>query len=177
MKVLFTKPASRAYSRATQAVQKGIAVLALCIGVAACTQTNDGFNGFTAQNIERLLSTDSSKTWMLTTRQENGQEVTLPACLQDDELHFYFASSNEADTVWFLTGATLCLTDATDSTAYQWQVPEPPQPEIYTDTLNLFGTDTLQYIISFITPSQVDFSYQTTVGTETVNRTDSYTAN
>ena len=150
--------------------------------IVACANDDEGPTPFRNFQVDRLLATDTVKTWQLIMRTENGAMVAIDTCLSDNVLLFYQntdTAGNDSNTFVLNSLLAHCIDGISNDTIYtisqgNWEVPE----EGFTpnaDTLVMEFTDqnrtvlyTSQRQLLQITSQILRFSYN-----EAVTLTDS----
>lgn len=104
----------------------------LLISLVSCIDEDEMPLPLFEEQVARLLSADTSKSWLLSDRFEEGMEVTLASCEQDNLLVFF-----GSDTVNLISGSEVCP-DQPDSIIFQarWFVIENNRQPFF-DSLGL----------------------------------------
>jgi len=161
----------------------------LCLWVA-CSDDAEGPTPFRTFQADRLLATDSVKTWQLIARSENGNPVLLDSCLSDNLLLFYQTidtSGVDSNTFIFSSALFHCIDTVSNDSAYtisegEWMTEE----ESFTpnaDTLVLYFTDanrnfidTATLFLEALTSQQLRFSFEQTTDSSSVLVVEEYMA-
>jgi len=123
-------------------------VLLLWAGAVACANDDEGPTPFRNFQVDKLLATDTVKTWLLVSRTENGTAITIDTCLSDNVLLFYQNTDTDgSDSNTFVLNSltTHCIDTVSNDTVYtinqgDWEVPEEDfLPNA--DTLVMYLTD------------------------------------
>lgn len=134
--------------------------LGLMFLLNACSNDEAAFN-FETSELERLLASDSSKSWIRLSRVENGQPQSLADCEIDELLIFSQPESAEDSiTVNYETGPVRCSGQA-DSIIFQgsWDIVAGDLPVTYDSIRFAIEGDTTLRNIDFITSQSLTLSF------------------
>ena len=113
-------------------------LLGSCLLFASCGNDEDPEIQFTPVQIERLLASDSTKTWNLISREIDGEPAIIEDCQQENELIFSLGSSDAANILLF--------DDSCDEDKIfdgYWEVLNQSNLPVTDTLLYLFNPDTL----------------------------------
>jgi hypothetical protein len=128
--------------------------------LCSCLPDEPTFEAFRRVEVQRLLSNNESKRWLLKERILFGQPVNLETCEIPSHLVFNFSSSNEdQDSVFYINASPNCE-PSSDTIRGFWFVPATLTPQTPTDTVVLVwqGNDTAFFQVDKLNPENLGIS-------------------
>ncbi len=142
-------------------------ILCVSVGLLSCN-TGDISRQFTKKQAVRILTSDDSKLWSLSARYENGQQVPLTPCRDENTL---LLKVNASDTLLYKIGKPEnCNANSQPDTLYKvsWSLSQNIS-FIATDTLyltSLEGKPLNPYVIRHLSPKTLGILYTDTNGNQ-----------
>ena len=126
----------------------------LLLFMTACIPNEADFEGFTRTELQRILSSGTSKKWELIYREVDGIEQEIGTCEANPHLILaYTEDANDRDSAFFVNYKNDCATP-NDTLKGYWFVPDPGNKFVKTDSLVLVwdGVDSAAFTFNVITP-------------------------
>jgi hypothetical protein len=129
----------------------------LIFALFSCLPDEPTFEAFSRSEVERLLSNQDSKRWLLTERLLFDQEITLEDCEFQRQLIFDFTSAtNDRDLLFYVNPADTCG-NSSDTLKGFWFVPATITPQTPIDTVVFVweDTDTAYFQLDVLNPESL----------------------
>jgi len=126
----------------------------------SCLPDEPTFDGFRRVEVQRLLSNQETKRWVLQERLLHNEEVSLDSCQNPRQMIFRFtAGTGDKDSLFYINPADTC-NNSTDTLRGFWFVPQVPTAETAIDTVVFVweSTDTGYFQLNYINPENFSIS-------------------
>lgn len=134
--------------------------LIIILFLFSCLPEEPTFDSFRRVEVQRLLSNQEAKRWLLEERMLFNEAVSFDSCEIPTQLIFKFTSAtNDRDSLFYINPADTCGNN-TDTLKGFWFVPATITPETAIDTVVFVWqrTDTAYFRIDNINPKTFEIS-------------------
>lgn len=141
-------------------MKKFLFPLTFILVLFSCLPDEPTFDAFRRVEVQRLLSNQEAKRWMLEERLLFNEEVVFDSCEVPRQVIFNFTSAgNDKDSLFYINPADTCG-NITDTLRGFWFVPPTQTPETAIDTVVFVwqSTDTAYFQIEDLSPEHFSIS-------------------
>jgi len=128
--------------------------------LSACLPNEPNFDAFRRTEVQRLLSNQESKRWILEERVLFNEQVSFDSCQNPRQLIFNFtAAANDRDSLFYINPSDTCGS-STDTLRGFWFVPTTITRQTPIDTVVFVwkSTDTAYFRLDEIDPESIRIS-------------------